>query len=212
MEKVLLQILSGKDDAMEPIKEYEYDRRLALEYAFYKPDMYNSLHHNFLELLNNDPNKAIRIGFKIFDKVRDHYQSIIDSSVELLKLENLNHSNATNFRIFNDMILFKDEIIIPLNDEWDEDHQLKLHHIKLGNWKPHCYNKLCFCLIKADIMDIKNDKSYPLFIFADNYYYSIYKRKEHTWYKKLWVKIKWKFIHHHKYDAIYFNEKEIWEK
>ena len=210
MEKVLLQIMDNGNEKA-PINEYKWNRRLAIEYSFYKPDKFNVLNYDFTELLYHDSNKAINIAFKIFDAVKDQYFKIIKDSKELLKIENVEYFGELNFKIFCDMILFKDVIKIDLNEEYDDKHELILHHIKIGNWQPHCYNKMCFCLMKADIHDKETDEKYPLLIFLDNHYYSVNLRKEHKWYKKLWTKIKWKYIHYHKKDRIIFKEKEIYE-
>ena len=58
MEKVLLQIMDNGNEKA-PINEYKWNRRLAIEYSFYKPDKFNVLNYDFTELLYHDSNKAI---------------------------------------------------------------------------------------------------------------------------------------------------------
>ena len=146
MEKVLLQIMDNGNEKA-PINEYKWNRRLAIEYSFYKPDKFNVLNYDFTELLYHDSNKAINIAFKIFDAVKDQYFKIIKDSKELLKIENVEYFGELNFKIFCDMILFKDVIKIDLNEEYDDKHELILQDKeKVFRLKKHDNSALVFTL------------------------------------------------------------------
>lgn len=221
MARVLLFIDKNDNINYELITEHNRDHRLGIEYVFNNDIKRND--YNFIELLKDNREISVNIAFDIFDKLKCHYLKIINDSKEFLNVNN-NLQNVKDreyynicFKIFCDMLLFKDKIEIDLNDYFEFcDLKLVLHGIKNGSWKHYGVNKIAYFAMKCDVINTNiNKKTDEFILHVDNAYYCVYPLKNHKWYEKVWAKIKWSFVHHHNFNVkrkFMTNRKGIWEE